>query len=189
MCNNLAVEKVIGAARIYKNGDGLLFKESSNFHRLWVGVTNQRVHCIVGRLGLFLRSFIFEFKVFFRWYNVLILYWFDAEEPPLFVAMFSASRFITMLTQPLVDHSQSSSLVNSFGAGARMAVEGAEGFGMASQGATLVLPTLWFNRSSWILAKEITTIRVYGCHAFTSPRISSFRPSIKVPKSYFQANP
>ncbi|RWW42392.1 hypothetical protein BHE74_00052060, partial [Ensete ventricosum] len=73
-CNNIAIEKVIGVARIYKNGDGLLFKESSNYQRLRVGVTGQRVHCIVSRLGLFLRDFIFEFEVFFRWYDVLILY-------------------------------------------------------------------------------------------------------------------
>ncbi|RZS21294.1 hypothetical protein BHM03_00053928 [Ensete ventricosum] len=33
-CSNLVVEKVISAAHIYKNGDGLLFKESSNFHCL-----------------------------------------------------------------------------------------------------------------------------------------------------------
>ncbi|RWW55855.1 hypothetical protein BHE74_00037474 [Ensete ventricosum] len=52
-------------------------------------------------------------------------------------------------------------------------------FGMASRGATLNLRTAWFNRSSWILAKEIAAIRVYSCHAFTS-RISGFRPSIKV---------
>ncbi|RWW00802.1 hypothetical protein BHE74_00046300 [Ensete ventricosum] len=56
MCSNLTIEEVIGAAHIYKNGDGLL---SSNFHRLRVGVAGQRVHCIVGRLGLFLRGFIF----------------------------------------------------------------------------------------------------------------------------------
>ncbi|RWW57218.1 hypothetical protein BHE74_00036011 [Ensete ventricosum] len=48
------------------------------------------MHCIVGRLGLFLRGFIFEFEVFFRWYSVLILYYFDDEEPPLFAVMFSA---------------------------------------------------------------------------------------------------
>ncbi|RZS20461.1 hypothetical protein BHM03_00052977, partial [Ensete ventricosum] len=91
-CSNLAVEKVIGVAHIYKNGDGLLFKESSNFHCLRVGVTGQRMHCIVGWLGLFLRGFIFEFEVFLRWYSVLILYWFNDEEPPHFVAMFSTPR-------------------------------------------------------------------------------------------------
>ncbi|RRT64328.1 hypothetical protein B296_00018855 [Ensete ventricosum] len=37
-CSNLAVEEVIGIAHIHRNGDGLLFKESSNFHRLRVGV-------------------------------------------------------------------------------------------------------------------------------------------------------
>ncbi|RWW60693.1 hypothetical protein BHE74_00032291 [Ensete ventricosum] len=82
-CSNLAIEKVIDAAYIYKNGNGLLFKESSNIHRLRFGVTGQCVHCIVSRLGLFLHGFIVEFKVFFRWYGVLILYWFDDEEPPL----------------------------------------------------------------------------------------------------------
>ncbi|RZS21580.1 hypothetical protein BHM03_00054247 [Ensete ventricosum] len=51
------------------------------------------MHCIVGRLGLFLRGFIFEFEVFFRWYSVLILYYFDDEEPPLFAVMFSAPWF------------------------------------------------------------------------------------------------
>ncbi|RRT38368.1 hypothetical protein B296_00005943 [Ensete ventricosum] len=33
-CSNLVVEKVISATHIYKNSDGLLFKESSNFHCL-----------------------------------------------------------------------------------------------------------------------------------------------------------
>ncbi|RRT71695.1 hypothetical protein B296_00004809 [Ensete ventricosum] len=50
---------------------------------------------------------------------------------------------------------------------------------MADWGATLVLHTSWFNCSSWIRAKEIAARRVYGCRAFTSPRISGFRPSIK----------
>ncbi|RWV94646.1 hypothetical protein GW17_00042798, partial [Ensete ventricosum] len=50
---------------------------------------------------------------------------------------------------------------------------------MASLGVTLVLHTSWFNCSSWIRAKEITAIIVYGCRAFTSPRIFGFRPSIK----------
>ncbi|RWW65059.1 hypothetical protein BHE74_00027672 [Ensete ventricosum] len=53
-----------------------------------------------------------------------------------------------------------------------MAIEGAVGLDMAGRGATLVLRTSWFNRSSCICAKEITAIRVYGCRAFTSPRIS-----------------
>ncbi|RRT41664.1 hypothetical protein B296_00052948 [Ensete ventricosum] len=97
-CSNLAVKKVIGVAHIYKNGDGLLFKESSNFHCLRVGVTGQCMHCIVGWLGLFLRGFIFEFEVFLRWYSVLILYWFNDEEPPHFVAMFSTPRFTIMPT-------------------------------------------------------------------------------------------
>ncbi|RWW24230.1 hypothetical protein GW17_00011493 [Ensete ventricosum] len=65
-----------------------------------------------------------------------------------------------------------------------MAVEGAVGLDIAGRGATLVLRTSWFNCSSWIRAKQITAIRVYGCRAFTS-QISGFRPSIKVPKSYF----
>ncbi|RWV80434.1 hypothetical protein GW17_00058297 [Ensete ventricosum] len=85
-----------------------------------------------------------------------------------------------MPTELLVDHSRSSSLVNFFGTGAWMAVEGVVGLGMAGRGATLVLHTSWFNCSSWICAKEITAIRVYGYRAFTSPRIFRFRPSIKV---------
>ncbi|RWV79232.1 hypothetical protein GW17_00059671, partial [Ensete ventricosum] len=59
-CSNLVVEKVIGATRNYKNDDALLFKESSNSHRLRVRVTDQRVHYIIGKLGLFLRGFIIE---------------------------------------------------------------------------------------------------------------------------------
>ncbi|RWW28560.1 hypothetical protein GW17_00006957 [Ensete ventricosum] len=86
---NLDVKEVLCDNRIYENGDGLLFKVSSNFHHLWVGVINQRMHCIIGRLGLFLHG-IFEFNVFFRWFNVLILYWFDHKEPSFFFAMFSA---------------------------------------------------------------------------------------------------
>ncbi|RWV88195.1 hypothetical protein GW17_00049741 [Ensete ventricosum] len=47
------------------------------------------LHCIFGQLGLFLRSFIFEFEVFFRWFDVLILFWYDHEESSLFAVMFS----------------------------------------------------------------------------------------------------
>ncbi|RWW38646.1 hypothetical protein BHE74_00056110 [Ensete ventricosum] len=82
---------------------------------------------------------------------------------------------------PLVDRSRNSTLVNFFGVVARMAVEGVVGLGMAGQGVTLILRASWFNRSSWICAKEITAIRLYGCRAFTSPWISDFRPSMKKP--------
>ncbi|RRT45443.1 hypothetical protein B296_00020295 [Ensete ventricosum] len=41
--------------------------------------------------------------------------------------------------------------------------EGIVGLGMAGRGVTLVLHTSWFNCSSWIHAKEIVAIRVYGC--------------------------
>ncbi|RWW79422.1 hypothetical protein BHE74_00012289, partial [Ensete ventricosum] len=41
----------------------------------------------------------------------------------------------------------------------------AVGLSMAGRGATLVLRTSWFNCSSWIRAKEIVAIRVYGCRA------------------------
>ncbi|RWW38411.1 hypothetical protein BHE74_00056340 [Ensete ventricosum] len=51
---------------------------------------------------------------------------------------------------------------------------------MAGRGVTLVFRSSWFNHSSWIYVKEITAICVYGCRAFTSLRISGFRPSIKV---------
>ncbi|RZS14668.1 hypothetical protein BHM03_00046396, partial [Ensete ventricosum] len=56
---------------------------------------------------------------------------------------------------------------------------GAIGLSMAGRGVTLVLHASWFNYSSWIRAKEIAAIRVYGCRALTSPRISGFRPSMK----------
>ncbi|RRT33642.1 hypothetical protein B296_00039554 [Ensete ventricosum] len=62
-----------------------------------------------------------------------------------------------------------------------MTVEGVVGLGIADQGVTLVLHASWFNHSSWIRVMEITTIRVYSCRAFTSPRISAFRPSMKKP--------
>ncbi|RRT85770.1 hypothetical protein B296_00000295 [Ensete ventricosum] len=104
MCSKIVVEEVIYVAHIDENGDGLLFKKSSNFLRLWVGVTGQRMHCIVGRLGL-------------------------------------------------------SSMASS--SGLRLSFdEGAEGFSMAGWGATLVLRASWLSHSSWILAKEITAIRV-----------------------------
>ncbi|RWV78130.1 hypothetical protein GW17_00060953 [Ensete ventricosum] len=81
---------------------------------------------------------------------------------------------------PLADRSRSSTLINFFGVGTRIAVEGAIGLGMAGHGVTLVLRASWFNRSSWIPAKKIAAIRVYGCRALTSPRIFGFRPSMKV---------
>ncbi|RWW42799.1 hypothetical protein BHE74_00051613 [Ensete ventricosum] len=91
MCNDLTIEEIIYAACIDENGDRLQFKKSSNFHRLQIGVAGQPVHCVVDRLGLFLHGFIFGFNALFRWFNVLILYWFNYEEPALFAAMFSAS--------------------------------------------------------------------------------------------------
>ncbi|RZS25914.1 hypothetical protein BHM03_00059189 [Ensete ventricosum] len=66
MCNNLTIEEVICAARVNENDDGLLFQKSSNFHRPRVGVAGHCVHCVVGRLGLFLYGFFFRFKGFFR---------------------------------------------------------------------------------------------------------------------------
>ncbi|RWW45499.1 hypothetical protein BHE74_00048700 [Ensete ventricosum] len=86
---------------------------------------------------------------------------------------------------PLVDRSESSSIINFLGAGARMAVEGAEGYGITGQRVTLVLRASWFNHSSCICEKEIAAISVYNCRTFTSPQISDFKPSIKVPKSCF----
>ncbi|RRT72670.1 hypothetical protein B296_00008299 [Ensete ventricosum] len=64
----------------------------------------------------------------------------------------------------------------SSGTGVGMAVEGAEGFGIADRGATLVLRASWFNRSSYSHGKEMAAISVYGCRAFTSPGISGFKP-------------
>ncbi|RWW88898.1 hypothetical protein BHE74_00002207 [Ensete ventricosum] len=45
-CSDLAIEEVIYATRIDENGDGLLFKKSSNFHSLRVGVAGQHVHYV-----------------------------------------------------------------------------------------------------------------------------------------------
>ncbi|RRT65497.1 hypothetical protein B296_00007012 [Ensete ventricosum] len=44
------------------------------------------MHCVVGRLGLFLYGFIFRFEAFFRWFTVLILYWFNHEKSALFLS-------------------------------------------------------------------------------------------------------
>ncbi|RWV83974.1 hypothetical protein GW17_00054356 [Ensete ventricosum] len=120
------------------------------------------MHCVVGRWGLSLPGFFFRFKGFFRCFIVLILHSFNHEEPALFAVMFASPRFVAMPHNSLVDRSRSSSLVNFFGAGAWMAVEGAVGLGMAGRGATLVLRTSWFNCSSWIRVKEIAAIGVYG---------------------------
>ncbi|RWW51076.1 hypothetical protein BHE74_00042612 [Ensete ventricosum] len=89
------------------------------------------MHSVVGRLGLFLHGFLFGFKAFLRWFAVLIFHWFNHEEPALFAAMFTAPRFI-----------------------------GAVGLSIAGWGVTLVLRASWFNRSSWIRAKEIAAIGV-----------------------------
>ncbi|RZS21196.1 hypothetical protein BHM03_00053803 [Ensete ventricosum] len=48
------------------------------------------MQCIVRRLWLFLHGSLFRFKAFFRWFPVLILHWFNHEEPTLFAAMFAA---------------------------------------------------------------------------------------------------
>ncbi|RRT54453.1 hypothetical protein B296_00047623 [Ensete ventricosum] len=90
--------------------------------------------------------------------------------------MFAAPRLVAVPNSPFTNRSQSSSLTNLFGAGAQMAVEGAEGFDIAGRGATLILQASWFKRSSCSRAKEIAAIRVYDYRAFTSPRISSFFP-------------
>ncbi|RZR93552.1 hypothetical protein BHM03_00022080 [Ensete ventricosum] len=57
------------------------------------------MHCVVGLLGLFLCGFLFGFEAFFRWFIVLILHWFNHEEPALLAAMFAAPRFVVMPTQ------------------------------------------------------------------------------------------
>ncbi|RWV91916.1 hypothetical protein GW17_00045765 [Ensete ventricosum] len=57
------------------------------------------MHCVVGRLGLFLHAFFFRFKGFFRCFIILILRWFNHEELALFAAMFAAPRFVVMPTQ------------------------------------------------------------------------------------------
>ncbi|RRT31209.1 hypothetical protein B296_00058740, partial [Ensete ventricosum] len=66
-----------------------------------VGIAGQCVHCVVGRLGLFLHTFFFRFEGFLRYFIVLILRWFNHEEPTFFALMFTAPRFIAMPTQLL----------------------------------------------------------------------------------------
>ncbi|RZS29103.1 hypothetical protein BHM03_00062785, partial [Ensete ventricosum] len=51
-------------------------------------VAGQCMHCVVGRLGLFLYGFLFGFEAFFKWFVVLILHWFNHEEPTLLTTMF-----------------------------------------------------------------------------------------------------
>ncbi|RZS28823.1 hypothetical protein BHM03_00062474, partial [Ensete ventricosum] len=58
-----------------------------------IGVAGQCMHYVVGWLGLFLYGFLFEFEAFFRWFVILILHWFNHEEPALLTAMFAAPRF------------------------------------------------------------------------------------------------
>ncbi|RZS07976.1 hypothetical protein BHM03_00038895 [Ensete ventricosum] len=60
------------------------------------------MHCVVGRLGLFLYGFLFGFKAFFRWFVVLILHWFNHEESALLTAMFAAPRFLGWKVEALV---------------------------------------------------------------------------------------
>ncbi|RWW30456.1 hypothetical protein GW17_00004966 [Ensete ventricosum] len=60
-----------------------------------------RMYRKIGRLGLFLRGFIFGFETFFRWFDVLTLYWFYHKKPPLFATMFVAPWFVAVPTQPL----------------------------------------------------------------------------------------
>ncbi|RWW37373.1 hypothetical protein BHE74_00057527, partial [Ensete ventricosum] len=151
-CSDLAIKKVICATRIDENGDGLLFKKSSNFHCLRVGVVGQRVHCVVDRLGLFLHGFIFGFNAFFRWVTVLILYWFNHEKSARFAKMFSAPC-----------------------TGARMAVEGAEGFGMAGRGATLLSKAsnlaLIASSDAMVEASRSVMLRSFFCYRVRGMRI------------------
>ncbi|RWV94614.1 hypothetical protein GW17_00042830 [Ensete ventricosum] len=59
------------------------------------------MHCVVGRLGLFLYGFFFRFKGFFRCFIILLLCWFNHEELAHFAMMFTAPRFIAIPTQLL----------------------------------------------------------------------------------------
>ncbi|RWW71781.1 hypothetical protein BHE74_00020453, partial [Ensete ventricosum] len=47
----------------------------------------------------------------------------------------------------------------------------------------VILRASWFNRSSWIQAKEITTFTVGGCRALTTPLIFSLSHSMNVPNN------
>ena len=107
------------------------------------------------------------------------------RSPPLLQRCSRLQRSSQCQHNPFAYRSRSSSLVNLFGAGTWSTVGGVEGFNITSWGATLVLQDSWFNCSSWCRAKEMAAISVYGCRALTSPRISGFKPSMKVLNSYF----
>ncbi|RWV82969.1 hypothetical protein GW17_00055487 [Ensete ventricosum] len=93
--------------------------------------------------------------------------------------MFAAPWLVAVPTQSLGRSLPKFFSCQLLGCGAWMAVEGGVGFGIAGRKVTLVLWALLFNRSPYNRAKEMTAISVYDYHAFTSPRISSFKPSIK----------
>ncbi|RWW77780.1 hypothetical protein BHE74_00014020 [Ensete ventricosum] len=83
-----------------------------------------------------------------RSWRVLLFNGFNHKKSPFFATVLAALRLIAMPHSPFADRSQSSSLVNIFGAEGWLTIGGAEGLDVASQGVTLVLQASWFNHSS-----------------------------------------
>ncbi|RRT75204.1 hypothetical protein B296_00020646 [Ensete ventricosum] len=111
-----------------------------------------------------------------------LLQMFRCPHPPL-VQSRGANPFCSDVLGSMVHHSANTTpwpnvhearllLISSE---ARIVVEGVVGLGMASQGATLVLRTSWFNRSSLIRAKEIVAIKVYDVDAEDDNRLIDLR--------------
>ncbi|RRT54243.1 hypothetical protein B296_00015290 [Ensete ventricosum] len=88
------------------------------------------------------------------------LHWFNHEELDLFAVMFTAPRGL--------DGSRGGSRPRHHWSG-------------SDPCPSYLVVQLFFLDTQ----KEITAIRVYSYRAFTSPQISSFRLSLKVPKSCF----
>ncbi|RRT72248.1 hypothetical protein B296_00014926 [Ensete ventricosum] len=59
----------------------------------------------------------------------------------------------------------------------RLAVGEDEGLIVAGRFMILVLRASLFSHSSWIWAKEMAALNVYGCRALTSPVVGSYRGS------------
>ncbi|RWW63175.1 hypothetical protein BHE74_00029664 [Ensete ventricosum] len=113
------------------------------------------------------------------------LHWFKHEELDLFAVMFAAPRFVAMPTQLLCRSFAKLVSCQLFWCrgldGSRGGNRPRHGWSGSDPCPSYLVVQLFF-LDTW---KEITAIRVYGYRAFTSPQISNFRLSIKVPKSCF----
>ncbi|RWW49228.1 hypothetical protein BHE74_00044645 [Ensete ventricosum] len=86
---SFAVHKVVGAPGVGEDGDGLLLKGSFNFHCLQVGIAGYRVSRAFGRLLVLLRVLL----------EVLFMFRFNPQEPPLLAVMVTALGLVAVPTQ------------------------------------------------------------------------------------------